>query len=207
MTSDRFDALRLPVATLAPRSEAVADLRARLHRRLGFDPPDGMVPMDRAMGLGYEVAGPTDGQPVLFIHAGTATAYSPLMTHPALVARHRLVRYHRRGYAGSDRFDGATSIAAHVQDATRLLDHLGIESAHVVGHSGSGLIALQLALDAPQVVRSLVLEEPALHGIDPRCSRSCWMLWLLPSQRTATATLGAPWSAGCAASAGVGESS
>jgi pimeloyl-ACP methyl ester carboxylesterase len=40
--------------------------------------------------------------------------------------------------------------------------HLGIERAHVVGHSSGGNIALQLALDAPQMVRSLAILEPAL---------------------------------------------
>lgn len=169
--TDRFETLRLPVEALGPRHEAVEDLRARLHRRLGIEPPSGVEPMAKAAGLQYEVAGPDDGEPVLFVHAGIATAFRPLMTHPVLVERHRLVRYHRRGYAGSDRLGGDMSIGAHAEDALRLLDHLGIESAHVVGHSGSGVIALQLALDAPEVVRSLVLEEPALHSIDPRWQR------------------------------------
>ena len=38
---------------------------------------------------------------------------------------------------------------------------LGIERAHVVGHSASGCIALQMALDVPDVVHSLALLEPA----------------------------------------------
>lgn len=165
---DGFDALRLPVEPLAPRPAAVADLRTRLHRRLGVEPPRHTVAMRKAVGLEYETSGPADGEPVLLIHAGTATAFAPLMTHPAMVERHRLIRYHRRGYAGSDPLNNETSIGTHAQDALRLLDHLGIDSAHVVGHSDSGLIALQLAIDAPQVVRTLVLEEPAMHAIDPR---------------------------------------
>lgn len=164
---DRFEALRLPVEPLEPRPETVEDLRTRLHRRLDVEPPDAVTPMAKAVGLEYEVAGPPDGEPVLFVHAGTATAFRPLMTHPVLVEHHRLVRYHRRGYAGSAALGGDMSIGAHAQDALRLLEHLGIESAHVVGHSGSGVMALQLALDAPHAVRSLVLEEPALHAIDP----------------------------------------
>ncbi len=38
---------------------------------------------------------------------------------------------------------------------------LGIDRAHVVGHSSSAVVALQLALDAPEAVRTLVLMEPA----------------------------------------------
>jgi pimeloyl-ACP methyl ester carboxylesterase len=43
-----------------------------------------------------------------------------------------------------------------------LLQHLGVERVHVVGHSFGGCFALQLALDAPKVVHSLTLLEPAL---------------------------------------------
>ena len=43
--------------------------------------------------------------------------------------------------------------------------HLGIERAHIVGHSSSGNIALQLALDAPDAVHSLALLEPALMSV------------------------------------------
>jgi 3-oxoadipate enol-lactonase len=162
-----FDELRLPVLPLTPRNALVADLRARLHRRLGFEAPSGLVPMPKAAGLEYEVGGDAGGDAVLFMHAGTATAYLPLMREPALADRHRLVRYHRRGYADSDGFDGTASIARHVDDALALLDELAIERAHVVGHSGSGPIAVELALAAPSRVCSLVLEEPAFHSIDP----------------------------------------
>jgi 3-oxoadipate enol-lactonase len=48
-----------------------------------------------------------------------------------------------------------------------LMRHLGIGRAHVVGHSSSGNMALQLALDAPEAVRSLVLLEPALVTAAP----------------------------------------
>jgi pimeloyl-ACP methyl ester carboxylesterase len=124
--------------------------------------------MQKAAGLEYEIGGPEGGEAVLLMHAGTATAYRPLLEQRAIADRYRLVRYHRRGYAGSDPFDGAATIGRHVEDALALLDHLAIERAHVVGHSGSGIIALQLALDAPDRVRSLVLEEPALGPSDPR---------------------------------------
>jgi pimeloyl-ACP methyl ester carboxylesterase len=42
---------------------------------------------------------------------------------------------------------------------------LGIERAHVVGHSSSGNVALQLALDTPDAVHSLAILEPALYSV------------------------------------------
>jgi pimeloyl-ACP methyl ester carboxylesterase len=83
------------------------------------------------------------------------------MTEPAL-KDYRLIRYHRRGYAGSSRPDGALSVSDHAADCLALLRKLDAVPAHVVGHSSGGAIALQLALDAPNAVRSLTLLEPAL---------------------------------------------
>jgi pimeloyl-ACP methyl ester carboxylesterase len=45
------------------------------------------------------------------------------------------------------------------------LRHLGIDRAHVLGHSSGGNITLQLALDAPESVASLALLEPALIDV------------------------------------------
>ena len=102
------------------------------------------------------------GEPVLLIHGAIlAEAYAPLLAQPALTDRYRLIQYHRRGFAGSSRHSGVCGIPQQAADARALLDHLGVERAHVVGHSYGGTIALQLALDAPERVASLALLEPA----------------------------------------------
>jgi pimeloyl-ACP methyl ester carboxylesterase len=107
-----------------------------------------------------EVADWGSGEPVVFIQTAlTADELRPLATDPALEG-FRKVLYHRRGYAGSSPVDGPGSIAADATDCAALLDALGIDGAHVVGLSYSGAIALQLAADAPQRVRSLTLIEP-----------------------------------------------
>jgi pimeloyl-ACP methyl ester carboxylesterase len=49
--------------------------------------------------------------------------------------------------------------------SSRLMDHVGWTAAHVVGHSYGALVALQLALDAPDRVASVALLEPAVRGI------------------------------------------
>jgi pimeloyl-ACP methyl ester carboxylesterase len=53
-------------------------------------------------------------------------------------------------------------VSRQAADCRELLRHLGVGRAHVVGHSYGGAVALQLALDAPDIVHSLALLEPAL---------------------------------------------
>ncbi len=111
--------------------------------------------------LEYEIAG--RGEPVAFIHGALiAETFRPLLAEPALTDRYHLVRYHRRGYAGSTHTRGPMMVAQHAADCRSLLRHLGIERAHIVGHSYGGAVALQLALDTPEVVHSLALLEPAI---------------------------------------------
>ena len=123
--------------------------------------------MDRAVldevGLDYEIHG--DGEPVLLIHPGIfADWFLPLLEQPSLT-RYRLVRYHRVGCCGSTRIPGAVSVSQQAAHARSLMQHLGIVKAHIVGHSSSALVALQLALDAPDVVHSLSVLEPALMSV------------------------------------------
>lgn len=108
------------------------------------------------------------GEPVMLIHgSAVADAHLPLMAELASAGQWRMVRYHRRGYAASTHPSAPIAIADQAADCLRLMRHLGIGRAHVVGHSYGGAIALQLALDAPAVVHSLGLLEPALVNFVP----------------------------------------
>ena len=109
--------------------------------------------------LEYEVKG--SGEPVLMISTGPiADSFLPLFVEKAL-DRYRLIRYRQRRL---DRGNGATpvSFARHAADAAGLLGHLGVRRAHVAGHSTGAVIALQLAVDRPDLVQSLALLEPPL---------------------------------------------
>jgi pimeloyl-ACP methyl ester carboxylesterase len=112
-------------------------------------------------GLEYESRG--EGDAILFIHGGiVADSFAPMMLAPAL-DRYRRIRYRRRGYGMSVALSDATTFQQHSADARRFLDALDVRAAHVVGHSGGGPVAVQMAIDAPEVVRSLTLMEPALQ--------------------------------------------
>jgi len=110
--------------------------------------------------LEYEQAG--NGEPVVFIHGALiADTFMPLLKEVELTKSYRLITYHRRGYAGSGH-SSLSSISRQAADCSGLLRELEVDRAHVVGHSFGGAIALQLALDSPDLVHSLALLEPAL---------------------------------------------
>jgi 3-oxoadipate enol-lactonase len=112
--------------------------------------------------LDYEMWG-SSGEPVVLVHAGIfADWFKPLRDEPALTGRHRVLSYHRVGYAGSSRVAGPVTLAEQAAHLRTLMRKLGIPRAHVVGHSSGGNIALQLALESPEMVQSVVLMEPAL---------------------------------------------
>lgn len=117
--------------------------------------------MLKAEGLEYDTTG--DGEPVLLIHGAiVADALFPFVHEASLADRFRLIRYRRRGHGGSIPAPARFDIKEQAQDARALLTHLGVERAHVVGHSGGGVIAVELALLAPDLVHSLTLIEPAI---------------------------------------------
>lgn len=114
--------------------------------------------------LEYEIRGA--GEPVVLVHHGAgADWFDPLLEEPVLRARYCLVRYHRAGYAGSSRLVPPLTFAREARNFRALIRHLGLERAHVVGHSASACIALQIASDASDSVHSLALLEPALMAV------------------------------------------
>ena len=116
--------------------------------------------------LKYHVVGA--GEPVLLIHGSLiADTFVPLLAEPRIVGSYRLIAYHRRGYGGSSRATAPFTIRQQAADSRTLLQHLGIPRAHVVGHSYGGFIAIQLSLDAPELVASLALLEPPLVASVP----------------------------------------
>jgi pimeloyl-ACP methyl ester carboxylesterase len=114
--------------------------------------------------LEYEIRG--TGDPVVLIHGSfIADGLRPLLAEPSLTEHCQVFLYYRRGFAGSTHLDGPISMAQQAADCRAFLEHVGVERAHFVGHSYSGNIAIQLALDAPDVVQSIALLEPALFAV------------------------------------------
>ena len=112
--------------------------------------------------LRYAVVG--EGEPVLCIH-GTSIADSlitPLRFYPPLFEDYQLISYYRAGYNGSTLEKGSLSIEEGAEHAKQLLDHLGIEKAHIMAFSFGGVIGFQFLLSYPERAYSAILLEPYL---------------------------------------------
>jgi pimeloyl-ACP methyl ester carboxylesterase len=117
-------------------------------------------PIDDA-DLGYVDRGA--GEPVFLVHAGVFSDWFLPVSETRSLDGFRVVRIRRAGYGGPMPSRHLT-IADHARHAAALADHLGLERIHWVGHSSSCQIGLQLALDRPDLIASLVLIEPAAVG-------------------------------------------
>lgn len=102
-----------------------------------------------------------EGPPLVLLHPGIADLRVWEPVWPALTESFRCVRYDFRGYGGSPL---PTAPFHWVDDLLAVIDHFGIDSAHVVGNSQGGSTALAAAVAHPQRVRSLVLLGSSVNG-------------------------------------------
>jgi 3-oxoadipate enol-lactonase len=118
--------------------------------------------------VNYEVHG--DGAPLVLAHGYTASLEMWRDQVDAFSAKYKLVIYDTRGHgkttapASTDAYDLARDYAA---DQLALMDHLGIERAHVGGLSMGGMIAQEFALQHPDRISALLLFDtgPGMGGM------------------------------------------
>ena len=109
------------------------------------------------------------GEPVLMLHGLGGTKISFLPTIAALAPSMRTVAMDMPGFGDSDKPIGASYGPEMFADwAVGLLDDLGIERAHVLGHSLGGRAALELGVRHPDRVISVVGMTPSLPWLRDR---------------------------------------
>ncbi|HEX9637259.1 MAG TPA: alpha/beta fold hydrolase [Acidobacteriota bacterium] len=104
------------------------------------------------------------GSEVVFIHGHAIDARQWDPQWEPFCARHRCLRYDLRGHGRSSAPPGDYSLDRFAADLEILLNRVGFERPALIGLSFGGLIAMELALSAPQRVRGLVLVDTALEG-------------------------------------------
>lgn len=114
--------------------------------------------------ISYEICGPADAQPVVFLHDGLANSAVWDGVWPAMCATFRAVRYDRRGYGKSPPAKAQHSPAA---DLFALMRHVGFSHAHLVAASAGGGIAVDFLFEYPEAIDKMVLIAPAISGFRP----------------------------------------
>lgn len=100
------------------------------------------------------------GEPLLLLHGngGKIESFDNTALLTALTAKYRVIRYDARGHGQSDKPHNAEAYGAEqALDTVRLMDHLGIRRAHVVGYSMGGIMASQLLTLQPGRIASASL--------------------------------------------------
>lgn len=122
----------------------------------------------------------SDGAPVRVLEAGDLGAPAALLLHGvgmraeawgpqivALAAHYRVIAADLPGHGGSAALNlSAPDLPDYVAWAARLVQALGLGAVHVVGHSMGALIAMGLAIERPDLVRSAALLN-AVHCRTP----------------------------------------
>lgn len=99
------------------------------------------------------------GEPVILVHGfATDQTLNWATLIPALRGKNRIVAFDHRGHGRSARPTGQGKYGRHmVEDIRRLMDHLHLRQAHLVGYSMGGLIVGKFLAEHPDRVRSAVI--------------------------------------------------
>jgi pimeloyl-ACP methyl ester carboxylesterase len=116
----------------------------------------------------YEVSGDGKGTPVVLVPGGLS-GWASWKPHAEVLSRHhRVVRVQLLNMAAAERGRrpvAGYSLRSESAALARVLDEIGADHVHLVGWSHGGAVALDLALDHPDRLRSLTLIEPAAYWV------------------------------------------
>jgi 3-oxoadipate enol-lactonase len=109
----------------------------------------------RDISLYYEITG--HGQPLVFIHGLGLSSREWERQVDCFSEHYRVITFDVRGHGRSDKPPDPYSIELFAADTTELIQTLALVPAHVVGHSMGGMIAFQIAVSMPELIRSMVI--------------------------------------------------
>jgi pimeloyl-ACP methyl ester carboxylesterase len=113
----------------------------------------------------YRASG--QGEPLVLIMGLGANHSSWGPQIPAFKKHYRIVTFDSRGIGKSARATEPYTLRTLADDVIALMDHLGMDNAHVLGVSLGGMVAQEIAISYPQRVRKLVLVSTTPGGGGP----------------------------------------
>jgi pimeloyl-ACP methyl ester carboxylesterase len=123
--------------------------------------------------LNYSQTG--GGPDVVMVHGlATNLAFWYLKSVPFLRKEFRVTAYDLRGHGRSEMTPSGYGPSSMADDLQALLDRLGIDRVHLVGHSYGGVVALEYVLRAPARVASLTIVDTRLDAFQPTLRLKDW---------------------------------
>ena len=108
---------------------------------------------------------------MVFIHGAILSdGFVPVIEQTGIAENFQIVHYRRRGYAGSSRALAGMTMQGWPGDCIALLDHVGMASAHVAGHSFGAGIALHSCARSqplPKPNQDRIVSAKKLVSFDP----------------------------------------
>jgi pimeloyl-ACP methyl ester carboxylesterase len=106
------------------------------------------------------------GEPIVFVHGAVSDERAWEPVRPVIADEHRFIAPTLRYFGKGDWPDNGQRFGAatHANDVNAFVRALGIRPVHLVGWSYDGNVAMAAALESPDLVRTLILLEPALDG-------------------------------------------
>ena len=103
------------------------------------------------------------GPAIVMIHDGLLHRETWNDQFAAFATHHRVIRWDRRGYGRSDK---AKAPFSDLDDLYRVVKALKVERATLIGCSAGSLLAIDFALEHPEMVSGLVLVGPIVSGLE-----------------------------------------
>jgi pimeloyl-ACP methyl ester carboxylesterase len=141
----------------------------------------------------YELSG--RGEPTVLIHGSLADRTGWELVRGRLAPSLTLLVYDRRGHGESTGPVRTHPVRDDAEDLAHLLEALDLFPVHLIAHSYGGAVALRLAVDRPEMVRSLLLHEPPFFALledDPATAPEAVRLYASTRSMQSLARAGQP---------------
>jgi pimeloyl-ACP methyl ester carboxylesterase len=131
------------------------------------------------MRIAYQIDDFTDpwkkAATIVMLHSAMGSAHRFYSWVPALSKHYRVVRQDLRGHGRSQvpPAEPALTMERLVQDTLELMDHLGLDQAHLIGNSAGGYVAQNMAMSAGHRVKSI-----SIFGSTPGLRQTQAASWL-----------------------------
>ena len=111
----------------------------------------------------YEIHG--SGEPLVILHGGMSTIGAFYRILPALAKSRQIIAVEQQGHGHTADIDRPFSFEQMADDTAALLPQLGVKKADVFGYSDGGMVALEMAIRHPELIRKLAISS-AVYNMD-----------------------------------------